>query len=288
MKKADNFDSSKWLVENKITSQSRLNENETIDTLISSGFKEGPDSGNYYYKFSIPFSDSPLYYVSYQPKSNLNEYHIEDKYGQKLKTFNTLDEMISHLKTYMDMHQSGLNEIETPSNLNPITKKKFDNLIAMVEKAVANKDQETLYKIYNKGLNTGSKGWSYFIDSLVDKGLAHVDDKGMLKFNLEESNLNEVEDTDILSFLKSNKQELLSKLAKKYDWDEDDMEMMSEYEIEIGGDADGNEDEEIAGLGEGGLDFSFNPKKVKDVYGDAENFKLIIAGKPVYGIAYNM
>jgi hypothetical protein len=28
MKKADNFDSSKWLVENKITFQSRLNENE--------------------------------------------------------------------------------------------------------------------------------------------------------------------------------------------------------------------------------------------------------------------
>jgi hypothetical protein len=97
MKKADNFDSSKWLVENKITTQSRLNENE----------------------------------------------------------------------------------------LNPITKKKFDNLIAMVEKAIANKDQETLYKIYNKGLNTGSKGWGYFIDSLVDKGLARVDDRGMLKFNLE-------------------------------------------------------------------------------------------------------
>ena len=30
MKKADNFDASKWLVENKITTQSRLNENEFI------------------------------------------------------------------------------------------------------------------------------------------------------------------------------------------------------------------------------------------------------------------
>jgi hypothetical protein len=207
MKKADNFDASKWLVENKITTQSRLNENESVDILISSGFKEGPDSGNYYYKFSIPFSDSSLDYVSYQPKSNLNKYYIIDKYGQELKTFNTLDEMISHLKTYMKMHQSSLNENE---------------------------------------------------------------------------------DTDILSFLKSNKQELLSKLTKKFEWDEDDMEMMSEYEIEIGGDADGNEDAEIAGLGEAGLDFSFNPKKVKDTYGDASNFKLVIAGKPIYGISYNM
>ena len=102
------------------------------------------------------------------------------------------------------------------------------------------------------------------------------------------SRLNEEEGTDILSFLKSNKQELLSKLTEKFKYDEDDMEMMSEYEIEPGADADGNEDAEIAGLGEAGLDFSFNPKKVKDTYGDAFNFKLVIAGKPIYGISYNM
>jgi len=100
--------------------------------------------------------------------------------------------------------------------------------------------------------------------------------------------VNENEGLDIISFLKSNKQELLDKLAKRFEWDEDDMEMMSEYEIGIGAGADGNEDEEIAGLGEAGLDFSFNPKKVKDTYGDASNFKLVIAGKPVYGISYNM
>lgn len=96
------------------------------------------------------------------------------------------------------------------------------------------------------------------------------------------------EETDIISFLKSNKQELLSKLAKKFEWDEDDMEMMSEYEIGIGADADGNEDAEIAALGNAGLDFSFNPKKVRDTYGDASNFKLVIASKPVYAISYNM
>jgi hypothetical protein len=42
------------------------------------------------------------------------------------------------------------------------------------------------------------------------------------------------EKTDIISFLKSNKQELLDKLAKRFEFDEDDMEMMSEYEIEMG------------------------------------------------------
>jgi hypothetical protein len=116
--------------------------------------------------------------------------------------------------------------------------------------------------------------------------------KMMQVLNEEDSpknkNFTPKEGTDILSFLKSNKQELLNKLATKFEYDEDDIEFMSEYEIEIGADADGNEDAEIAGLGEAGLDFSFNPKKVKDTYGDASNFKLVIAGKPVYGISYSM
>jgi Tat protein secretion system quality control protein TatD with DNase activity len=91
----------------------------------------------------------------------------------------------------------------------------------------------------------------------------------------------------IINFLKQNKQELLNQLAVKFNWDEDDMEYYSEQQIEMAADEDGYEDQEIAGLGEGGLDFSFNPGKVKDTYGDSTNFKLTIAGKSVYGISYN-
>ena len=115
-----------------------------------------------------------------------------------------------------------------------------------------------------------------------------MDNFDLRKYLAEGRLLKEEEGIDILSFLKSNKQELLDKLAEKYNYDEDDIEMMGEYEIGPGADADGNKDVEIAGLGEAGLDFSFNPKKVKDTYGDASNFKLVIAGKPIYGIAYNM
>ena len=97
-----------------------------------------------------------------------------------------------------------------------------------------------------------------------------------------------MENTDILSFLESNKQELLNELAKNFDWDENDLEMLNEEEIGPGADAEGNEDAEIAGLGEAGLDFSFKLSKVKDTYGDGSNFKLIIADKSVYGISYNM
>lgn len=71
-------------------------------------------------------------------------------------------------------------------NINPVTKKKFDNLLAMAEKAVASKDKESLQKIYNKALTTGSNGWKYFIQSLYDKGLAHQDG-AYLKWNLDES-----------------------------------------------------------------------------------------------------
>ena len=103
-----------------------------------------------------------------------------------------------------------------------------------------------------------------------------------------QSRLNENEGTDILSFLKSNKQELLDKLTKKYNFDEDDLEEYSENEIVIGGNEDGDLDPEIAGFSDMGLDFSFNPSKVKDKYGDASNFKLVIAGKPIYAIAYDL
>jgi hypothetical protein len=109
--------------------------------------------------------------------------------------------------------------------------------------------------------------------------------------------ISKVSKENILSFLKSNKQELISKLTKKFpsmEDDADDEESVYDYKIVQGANADGKRDAEIAGLlspesGEMvGLDFSFNPKKVKDEYGDATNFKLTIAGKPVYGISYNM
>jgi hypothetical protein len=75
-------------------------------------------------------------------------------------------------------------QIEESVEVNAITKKKFDNLLSMAEKAVANKDKETLQKIYDTALKTGSKGWSYFIDSLIDKGLAHQDG-AYLKWNTD-------------------------------------------------------------------------------------------------------
>jgi hypothetical protein len=50
MKKADNFDASKWLVENKITTQSRLNENKIPGVDVDNDGEQitlSGDSGDY-------------------------------------------------------------------------------------------------------------------------------------------------------------------------------------------------------------------------------------------------
>ena len=47
MKKSDNFDASKWLVENKITTQSRLNENDDYVDDISAAKSSARDKQNF-------------------------------------------------------------------------------------------------------------------------------------------------------------------------------------------------------------------------------------------------
>jgi hypothetical protein len=87
-------------------------------------------------------------------------------------------------KGYWDKKMTAKDEIN--EEIPTITKNKFDNLLARAEKAVADKDKEELYAIYNQGLRSGSKGWNYFIDSLIDKGLASITDRGMLKWAFED------------------------------------------------------------------------------------------------------
>jgi hypothetical protein len=98
-------------------------------------------------------------------------------------------------------------------------------------------------------------------------------------------------ESDIVSFLQSNKNELLQTLASKFSWGEDDIKEYSGMDIEMA-------DKGIAGLGEGGLDFSFDENKVAkeyiknisffDEFGiETSNFEIEVAGKPVYGISYN-
>jgi len=274
MKKADNFDASKWLIENKITTQSRLNEMATMIKKNSPFGSEKP----------LQVGDTIMWKTYSNDDRGMGSSVSGRLIGKVVKILGTANLQAEDIKTG-DLYKVSRTELTRVPN-------------------VGDKIEATAS--YNFGAGSGSQG-SNKISGIVKKvnlekfsiiiqtensdkpTILDLKDLSDVKiYGLNESRLNEEEGTDILSFLKSNKQELLNKLSTKFGFDEDDMEMMSEYEIEIGGDADGNEDVEIAGLGEAGLDFSFNPKKVKDTYGDASNFKLVIAGKPIYGISYNM
>ena len=274
MKKADNFDASKWLIENKITTQSRLNEMATMIKKNSPFGSEKP----------LQVGDTIMWKTYSNDDRGMGSSVSGRIIGKVVKILGTANLQAEDIKTG-DLYKVSRTELTRVPN-------------------VGDKIEATLS--YNSGAGSGSQG-SNKISGIVKKvnpekfsmiiqtensdkpSIIDLKDLSDVKiYGLDESRLNEDEGTDILSFLESNKQELLNKLATKFEYDEDDMEMMSEYEIGPGADAEGNEDAEIAGLGEAGLDFSFNPKKVKDTYGDAFNFKLVIAGKPIYGSSYNM
>ena len=107
------------------------------------------------------------------------------------------------------------------------------------------------------------------------------------KFLAEGKLLKEEQESDIMSFLKSNKPELIQALAKRFNWDDDDIEDQSENEIESLEDSEGNPDSEIVGLGDAGMAFSFNRKKVKFDEDGTQEFTVKVGGKTIYGIAYN-
>jgi hypothetical protein len=96
------------------------------------------------------------------------------------------------------------------------------------------------------------------------------------------------EEVNILPFLKKYKQVLLDKLDKMLEWDEDDIEAMEKDEL-VGGitGTDENEDTKVAGFKYIGLQFAFDPEDLENEE-DSTEFKLDIAGKPVYGLYYSM
>jgi hypothetical protein len=98
--------------------------------------------------------------------------------------------------------------------------------------------------------------------------------------------VSENEGEDIVSFLNSNKPELLDQLSQNLQGM--DVELLKHGAIEIGGDSEGELDNAVAGFGEAGLDFSFDEDKVRDVHGDADTFTLRVGGKTIHGISYNV
>ena len=98
MKKADNFDTSKWLVENKITTQSRLNEEEGNDLdFIVQKLKS---------KYNVSIKDNSILLKTYYKNGELKNWYtikkIDDniyrfsKGGRQLRDW-SLDDLFSNL-----------------------------------------------------------------------------------------------------------------------------------------------------------------------------------------------
>ena len=267
MKKADNFDASKWLTENKITTQSRLNEMATMIKKNSSFGSEKP----------LQVGDTIMWKTYSNDDRGMGSSISGRLIGKVVKILGTANLQAEDIKTG-DLYKVSRTELTRVPN-------------------VGDKIEATLS--YNFGAGSGSQG-SNKISGIVKKvnpekfsmiiqtensdkpSIIDLKDLSDVKiYGLDESRLNEEEGTDILSFLKSNKQELLKKLATKFE----DKNLLYADIIKSEADAEGNYDAEIARLDMGGLDFSFNLMKVRDKQGDVSNFKLVIAGEPVYGFS---
>ena len=125
MKKADNFDASKWLVENKITFQSRLNENK-VNNLYMVYDKELSDKDKDVYGFSKQMA---FYYLKKfnNDKVNARQFLKDDKvWNNFIKNLNNVEQMSDKeledaMRSEMSMYffnkpdklgESQLNEIE--------------------------------------------------------------------------------------------------------------------------------------------------------------------------------
>ena len=98
MKKADNFDASKWLTENKITTQSRLNEGKIKNQYVVKDEEESDEYGDFY---SIDKKKAFEYLKQFNSKEVSAKQFIKDDEG--------FEEFVSNLE---DVEQMTDQEIE--------------------------------------------------------------------------------------------------------------------------------------------------------------------------------
>jgi hypothetical protein len=140
MKKADNFDPSKWLVENKITTQSRLNEERTM--MIPSSLVNRYVNMKYYFKDkagdpTIKAKLIPIITDFFPKNQDISFQELEDKFGEETarQTIQVLNG--AYLDGYLD------------SFYKPITNLYQDYL----KKYFLNENLDVLKKVLNKYLN---------------------------------------------------------------------------------------------------------------------------------------
>jgi hypothetical protein len=117
MKKADNFDATKWLVENKITSQSRLNENKSIDNIIGndSFLKKIASSAKSFNRDGdfIKFTNKDGKNIGISYKVPSSEENNDEKYKNIINIINYKKQLSSsELKNFEDKYKETENDFD--------------------------------------------------------------------------------------------------------------------------------------------------------------------------------
>jgi hypothetical protein len=189
MKKADNFDASKWLTENKITKQSRLNEGKVKNQYVVKDEEESDEYGDFYV---IDKKKALEYLKQFNNKEVSAKQFIKDDEGwgefeQYLEDVELMsdkeleDAMREEMSFYYFSNPDEINENETlkglaQNTLSPNMQKQFDMIVSALKKA---KTEEEVDKIYYKIVMLPNKVSKIFFDKLVDMGLAEYEGEGI-------------------------------------------------------------------------------------------------------------
>jgi hypothetical protein len=189
MKKADNFDASKWLIENKITKQSRLNEGKVKNQYVVKDEEESDEYGDFYV---IDKKKALEYLKQFNNKEVSAKQFIKDDEGwgefeQYLEDVELMSDkqlekaMREEMSFYYFSNPDEINENETlkgfaQNTLSPNMQKQFDMIVSALKKA---KTEEEVDKIYYKIVMLPNKVSKIFFDKLVDMGLAEYEGEGI-------------------------------------------------------------------------------------------------------------
>jgi hypothetical protein len=114
MKKVDNFDSSKWLTENKITTQSRLNENEALSipkSLVGKMVNMKSRFGNKAGDPTIKAKLIPIITDFFPKNQDISFQELEDKFGEETAQQTIKVLFGAYLDGYLDSFQKPITNL---------------------------------------------------------------------------------------------------------------------------------------------------------------------------------
>ena len=114
MKKADNFDAKQWLVENKITTQSRLNENEALSipkSLVSKMVNMKSRFGNKAGDPTIKAKLIPIITDFFPKNQDISFQELEDKFGEETAQQTVKVLFGAYLDGYLDSFQKPITNL---------------------------------------------------------------------------------------------------------------------------------------------------------------------------------